>query len=65
MGGRDMRRDNAGAEEGVLTLRYGYADLTERPCQVAAQVAQVLRSRGWPGTMRKCRCATAKPGRTR
>jgi very-short-patch-repair endonuclease len=62
---RDMRRDNAGAEEGVLTLRYGYADLTERPCQVAAQVAQVLRSRGWPGTMRKCRCATAKPGRTR
>jgi very-short-patch-repair endonuclease len=60
---RDMRRDNAGAEQGVLTLRYGYADLTERPCQVAAQVAVVLQSRGWTGTPRKCRSERMSPGR--
>ena len=51
---RDMRRDNAGLAEGVVTLRYGYADVTERPCQVAAQVAQALRVRGWPGRPRRC-----------
>lgn len=60
---RDMRRDNAGAEQGVLTLRYGYADLTERPCEVAAQVALVLQSRGWTGTLRKCPADTANPRR--
>lgn len=57
---RDMRRDNAGAEQGVLTLRYGYADLTERPCQVAAQVAAVLQSRGWTGALRTCRSEKPK-----
>jgi predicted transcriptional regulator of viral defense system len=51
---RDMRRDNAGAVEGIVTLRYGYADETERPCEVAAEVAAVLRSRGWPGHPRRC-----------
>jgi very-short-patch-repair endonuclease len=60
---RDMHRDNAGAEQGVLTLRYGYADLTERPCHVASQVARVLQSRGWTGTLRKCRADTTRPGR--
>lgn len=57
---RDMRRDNAEAEQGVLTLRYGYADLTERPCEVAAQVAAVLQSRGWTGAVRRCRFAKPK-----
>lgn len=51
---RDMRRDNAGLAEGVVTLRYGYADVTERPCQVAAEVSQVLRSRGWAADPRRC-----------
>jgi predicted transcriptional regulator of viral defense system/very-short-patch-repair endonuclease len=51
---RDMRRDNAGLAEGVVTLRYGWADVTERPCQVAAQVGQALRIRGWPGRPRRC-----------
>jgi very-short-patch-repair endonuclease len=51
---RDFRRDNAGAAEGILTLRYGYADVTERSCQVAAEVATVLRSRGWTGQLRSC-----------
>jgi hypothetical protein len=51
---RDVRRDNAGLAEGVVTLRYSYADVTERPCQVAAQVGQALRIRGWAGQPRRC-----------
>jgi hypothetical protein len=51
---RDFRRDNAAATEGVITLRYGYRDVTTTPCLVAAQVSQVLRWRGWPGAARPC-----------
>jgi hypothetical protein len=43
----DIQRDNAAAADGILTLRYGWFDVTERPCQVAAQVARVLRQRGF------------------
>lgn len=43
----DIQRDNAAAADGILTLRYGWFDVTERPCQVAAQVAQVLQLRGF------------------
>jgi very-short-patch-repair endonuclease len=51
---RDMTRDNASAARGETTLRYGWADVTARPCAVAAQVAGVLRARGWRGSPRKC-----------
>jgi len=51
---RDRQRDNAGAVGGVITLRYGWGDVTQRPCQVAAQVASVLQRRGWTGTPRPC-----------
>jgi hypothetical protein len=50
----DIARDNAAAVDGVLTLRYGWFNVTARPCYVAAQVAAVLNSRGWPGTPRRC-----------
>jgi very-short-patch-repair endonuclease len=62
---RDIRRDNAGAAEGILTLRYSYADVTERPCEVAAEVGRVLQSRGWPGLPHRCgqSCTLAKPDR--
>jgi very-short-patch-repair endonuclease len=53
-GWRDMARDNAAAVRSEVTLRYGWADVTTRPCEVAAQVAEVLRNRGWPRTPRKC-----------
>jgi very-short-patch-repair endonuclease len=43
----DIQRDNAAAADGILTLRYGWFDVTERPCEVAAQVAQALRLRGY------------------
>lgn len=49
---RDMRRDNAVVAEGRAPLRYGYADVTEHPCEVAAQVARILQSNGWTGTPR-------------
>jgi hypothetical protein len=45
----DIQRDNAAAADGILTLRYGWFDVSERPCEVAAQVARVLRRRGYTG----------------
>jgi predicted transcriptional regulator of viral defense system len=43
----DIQRDNAAAADGIMTLRYGWFDVTERPCEVAAQVARVLARRGY------------------
>ena len=51
---RDQRRDNAAAADGILTLRYGWADVTQRPCLVAVQLGTVLRGRGWAGPLRQC-----------
>ena len=45
----DIRRDNATSAGGILTLRYGWFDVTKRPCQVAAEVAQALATRGYRG----------------
>jgi len=51
---RDIHRDNASASVGIVTLRYGWADVTENPCRVAAEVAQVLQLHGWTGRLRAC-----------
>jgi hypothetical protein len=51
---QDIHRDNHFAGEGIITLRYSWADITCRPCQVAAEIALVLRMRGWIGTLRSC-----------
>jgi hypothetical protein len=45
----DIRRDNATSAGGILTLRYGWLDITKHPCQVAAEVALALSTRGFPG----------------
>lgn len=45
----DIRRDNAAAAVGVTTLRYGWIEVTTTPCLVAAEIAQVLVSRGYEG----------------
>ncbi len=60
-GRRDTARDNDAAAQGLVTLRYAWADVTCRPCGVAAQVAAVLRQRGWRGSPRPCgaRCPVA------
>jgi hypothetical protein len=51
---RDIRRDNANATAGILTLRFNWADVTRRPCEVASDVADALLARGWQGTPRPC-----------
>ena len=58
---RDIHRDNASAEVGIVTLRYGWADVTEEPCRVAAEVARVLRNHGWNGRPRACGPGCAAP----
>ena len=50
----DIQRDNAAATGGLITLRYGYREVTMTPCLVARQVAEVLRLRGWRGSARPC-----------
>jgi hypothetical protein len=50
----DIERDNAAAAEGLTILRYGWTDVTSRPCRTAAEVGAVLRSRGWAGAVRAC-----------
>ncbi|MGE5288965.1 MAG: type IV toxin-antitoxin system AbiEi family antitoxin domain-containing protein [Micromonosporaceae bacterium] len=59
----DIRRDNANAADGIVTLRYGWSDVTKHPCEVAAEVARVLRLRGWRGRPRACQpgCPAAIP----
>jgi hypothetical protein len=60
---RDIHRDNASAEAGIVTLRYSWADVTGEPCRVAAEVARVLQLRGWTGHPRRCGpgCPAAPP----
>lgn len=56
---RDMARDNRLAMSGLQTLRYGWHDVTVRPCGVARQLCDVLQSRGWAGKRTRCdRCLT-------
>ena len=52
---RDMERDNRFVLAAMATLRYGWFDIEVRPCAVAAQVAEALTNRGWPGQLRRCR----------
>jgi len=51
---RDVRRDNVSAAAGMVTLRYGWADVTEDPCRVASEIADALRRGGWTGRPRPC-----------
>ena len=51
---QDVRRDNAAAASGIVTLRYGYREITARPCAIAAEIGEVLRIRGWSGSLRPC-----------
>jgi Transcriptional regulator, AbiEi antitoxin len=51
---RDIRRDNAAAADGGVTLRYGWSDVTAHPCRTAGEVARVLVRRGWVGRPKLC-----------
>jgi hypothetical protein len=61
---RDMRRDNASVVQRLRHLRYGWADLFGRPCEVAIEQGLVLRQQGWSGRFRRCRTCppTLPPG---
>lgn len=50
----DKERDNAAAEDTQQSLRYGWRHVRRDPCGTAAQVAMVLRGRGWEGQPRPC-----------
>jgi very-short-patch-repair endonuclease len=60
---RDTRRDNAGAAKGLITLRYTYADVMERPCEVADEIVRTLRVRGYTGVPNRCgpSCVLGEP----
>lgn len=51
---RDRRRDNAGTLAGEAMLWYGWAEVIESPCGVAAEVAAVLGERGWTARLVPC-----------
>jgi hypothetical protein len=51
---RDIGHDNALAVDGVLVLRYGWADVRDRPCKTAVQFGAVAAQRGWTGSLRRC-----------
>jgi very-short-patch-repair endonuclease len=58
---RDKRRDTANAFQGIITLRFGFPDLVDRRCQIAAGIGAVLHRHGWPVTPRPCpRCPPPK-----
>jgi hypothetical protein len=51
---QDRRRDNAAAAEGLVTLRFTWADVTRQPCRTAWLVARALQQGGWPGAPHSC-----------
>ena len=51
---KDKTRDNAAAADGKQSLRYGWSQVKWQPCETAAEVASVLRRRGWRGRPRPC-----------
>ncbi|SDE67310.1 type IV toxin-antitoxin system AbiEi family antitoxin domain-containing protein [Auraticoccus monumenti] len=57
----DMDRDNTAMLGGLVTLRYGWVHVAGAACRTAAQVAQVMRARGWSGTPTRCRSCVAVP----
>src|SRR5262249_50865998 len=51
---RDKRRDNENTARGIVTLRFGFPDVSDRCCETAAVVAAARRQAGWPGPPRAC-----------
>ncbi|RAY15532.1 hypothetical protein DPM19_06945 [Actinomadura craniellae] len=51
---RDMWRDNAAALAGDTTLRFGWDDVTSRPCETAALLAKIYIDRGHHQQLTTC-----------
>ena len=54
---RDVHRDNAMTGAGIITLRYSWIDVTQRACDVAAEIGAALRRGGWADHPRPCASA--------
>ena len=55
----DMDRDNDHMQMGISTLRFGWGQVVDRPCETARRVADALTRGGWKGKMRPCpRCSS-------
>jgi len=50
----EERRDNANTLDGLRTLRYSWARVAYHACAVALEVADLLRTCGWPGSLGRC-----------
>jgi very-short-patch-repair endonuclease len=50
----DSHRDNEHASLGIVTVRYNWSDVTNRPCAVAAEVAALIQMRGTAVRLRRC-----------
>jgi hypothetical protein len=59
---REGRRDRKAATTGRLTVRCHWADLVPTGCELASDLALILRSRGWRGWPHRCgpRCAVGR-----
>ncbi|MCL8025148.1 endonuclease domain-containing protein [Nocardioides bruguierae] len=54
---RDLQRDLASLEQGLVTVRLGWSQVVRDPCTTAEALAGVLRARGWTGRTARCpRC---------
>ncbi|MFJ4099630.1 hypothetical protein [Amycolatopsis japonica] len=53
---RDRRRDNAAELAGRARLVYGWQDVRESPCEVAAEVRAILLREGWRPAVRRVTC---------
>lgn len=59
----DIERDNLHSLHGLTTLRFGWEQVVGNPCRVAHQVATVLHSQGWSGSLTPCgRCDPVRHG---
>ena len=60
----DGRSDRRSATLGWLTLRAFWADVAGAPCDLAVDVGEVLRGRGWSNAPTSCRQVACAVGRT-
>jgi len=51
---RDLDRDLAAAAIGLHTVRLTWGQVMGDPCGTARRVGELLRLRGWPGTLTRC-----------
>ena len=47
----DRRRDRKASAQGVITIRATWWDVEDEPCDVAQDLADTLRARGWTGAL--------------